>query len=100
MTNMREFFLSKLHLAPSQEKIEEENMMEKFIVGNILDSDDCQHSSGYSSNIFYQFQTLLATPPFRVVLIIYYSANLQIMNKDKKNFAGFCVNFNSWKVVR
>ena len=55
-------------------------MMEKFIVGNILDSDESQHSSGSSSNIFYQFKPLLTTP-FRVGLSIYYSANLQIMNK-------------------
>jgi hypothetical protein len=65
MTNMRGGFLSKSHLTPSQEKIEEENMMEKFIVENILDSDDSQHSSSSSSNIFYQFQTLASNPPIQ-----------------------------------
>jgi hypothetical protein len=46
-----------------EEKTEEENMMEKFIVENILDSDESQHSSGSSSNIFYQFQAPLLTTP-------------------------------------
>ena len=52
-----------------EEKTEEENMMEKFIVENILDSDESQHSSGSSSNIFYQFQALANNPQSGLVLV-------------------------------